>query len=113
NIIASSNYGKNTVDIAAPGFRIRSAIPGNGAGYMTGTSQATAFVSGVAAMIKSKYPNMKFDQVKNIILSSSLKVKNFEGKILGAGKLDAGRAIELADSVNQKLETPTRAVANR
>ncbi len=114
NIISSSNYGKNSVDIAAPGHRIRSAIPGNGAGYMTGTSQATAFVTGVAALIKSKYPKMKYDQVKNIILSSSLKVKSFEGKILGAGKLDAGRAIELADNVNQKLNSTTdRAVANR
>jgi subtilisin family serine protease len=111
-IIPSSNYGKNSVDIAAPGHRIRSAIPNNGAGYMTGTSQATAFVSGVAALIKAKYPEMKFDQVKNIILSSSLKVKTFEGKILGAGKLDAGKAIELADSVNQKIEA-NRAVANR
>lgn len=114
NIIPSSNYGKNSVDIAAPGHRIRSAIPNNGAGYMTGTSQATAFVTGVAAMIKSKYPKMKYDQIKNIILSSSLKVKNFEGKILGAGKLDAGRAVELADQVNDKLSTPAaRAVANR
>ncbi len=114
NIIPSSNYGKNSVDIAAPGHRIRSAIPGNGAGYMTGTSQATAFVTGVAALIKSKYPGMKYDQIKNIILSSSLKVKNFEGKILGAGKLDAGRAIELADDVSNKLKNPAkRAVANR
>jgi len=114
NIIPSSNYGKNTVDIAAPGHRIRSAIPGDGAGYMTGTSQATAFVTGVAALIKAKYPQMKFDQIKNVILSSSLKVKNFEGKILGSGKLDAGKAIELADAANQKLETSaTRSVANR
>ncbi|HXH32457.1 MAG TPA: S8 family serine peptidase [Bacteriovoracaceae bacterium] len=114
NIIPSSNYGKNSVDIAAPGHRIRSAIPGNGAGYMTGTSQSTAFVTGVAALIKSKYPRMKFDQVKNIILSSSLKVKNFEGKILGAGKLDANRALDQADTVNQKLTAPTtRAVANQ
>ncbi len=114
NIISSSNYGKNSVDIAAPGHRIRSAIPGNGAGYMTGTSQATAFVTGVASLIKAKYPQMKYDQVKNIILSSSLKIKSFEGKILGSGKLDAGRAIELADSANQKLGTQsTRSVANR
>ncbi len=113
NIISSSNYGKNSVDIAAPGHRIRSAIPQNGAGYMTGTSQATAFVTGVAAMIKSKHPKMKFDQIKNVILSSSLKVKNFEGKILGAGKLDAGRAMELADTVNGQLNlSTTRSVAN-
>ena len=57
---------------------------------------------------------MKFDQIKNVILSSSLKVKNFEGKILGAGKLDAARALELADTVNDKLAAPAvRAVANK
>jgi subtilisin family serine protease len=110
NIIPSSNYGKNSVDIAAPGHRIRSAIPNSTAGYMTGTSQATAFVTGVAALIKAQYPNMKYDQVKNIILSSSLKVKTFEGKILGSGKLDAGKALELAESVNSKLAS--RQVAN-
>jgi subtilisin family serine protease len=112
-IIPSSNYGKNSVDIAAPGHRIRSSIPGNGAGYMTGTSQATAFVTGVAAMIKSQYPHMKYDQIKNIILSSSLKVKTFEGKVLGSGKLDAARALELAGSVNEKIASPAlRSVAN-
>ena len=103
-IIPSSNYGKNSVDIAAPGHRIRSAIPQGGAGFMTGTSQATAFVTGVAALIKAKYPRFSFEQVRNIILSSSVKVKNFEGKILGAGKLDAARAIELADAVDVRLK---------
>lgn len=102
-IIASSNYGKNSVDIAAPGHRIRSAIPQGGSGFMTGTSQATAFVSGVAALIKSKYPRFTSDQIRNVILNSSVKVKNFEGKILGGGKLDAARAIEMADSVEQRL----------
>jgi subtilisin family serine protease len=112
-IIPSSNWGKNSVDIAAPGHRIRSAIPNNGAGHMTGTSQATAFVSGVAAMIKSKHPTLKYDQVRNIIISSSLKVKNFEGKILGGGKLDAGKALELADQVMERLSGQRRAVATK
>lgn len=102
-IIASSNFGKNSVDIAAPGFKIKSAIPMGGAGYMTGTSQATAFVTGVVALIKSKYPKFDYEQTRNIILSSSVKVKSFEGKILGAGKLDAARAIEMADAVDGRL----------
>ena len=56
----------------------------------------------------------KYEQIKNVILSSSMKVKNFEGKILGAGKLDAGRALELADAVSEKLNAPTlRTVANK
>ena len=102
-IISSSNFGKRSVDIAAPGFRIRSAIPGNGAGLMTGTSQATAFVTGVAALLKSNYPKLNFQQIKNIILSSSRKMTSLKGKILGGGKLDAARALEVAGFVNQRL----------
>ncbi len=67
-IISSSNWGSKSVDIAAPGFRIKSAIPGNGAGYMTGTSQATAFVSGVVALLKAKYPEFNYNQLRNVHL---------------------------------------------
>ncbi len=102
-IIASSNFGEKSVDIAAPGFRIKSAIPGNGAGIMTGTSQATAFVTGVVALIKSNYPGLNYQQVKNIILSSSRKIQKLKGKVLGGGKLDAARAIEVAKYVNDRL----------
>jgi subtilisin family serine protease len=98
-LIPSSNYGKYSVDIAAPGHRIRSAVPSSGAGYMTGTSQATAFVSGVAALIKSRFPMFRFDEIKNIILSSSKKIKKLNGKVLGGGKLDATRAFSLAESI--------------
>jgi len=106
-IIASSNFGDKSVDIAAPGFRIKSSTPGNGAGLMTGTSQATAFVTGVASLIKSNYPKLNYQQVKNIILSSSRKVVSLKGKVLGGGKLDAARAIEVASYVNDRLY-PTR-----
>lgn len=102
-IIASSNWGSKSVDIAAPGFRIKSAIPGNGAGYMTGTSQATAFVSGVAALLKSKYPEFNYQQIRNIIVSSSVHTSKLNGKVLGAGKLDAARAMKVADNVYAKL----------
>ena len=109
-IIASSNYGSKTVDIAAPGFRIKSSIPGNGAGLMTGTSQATAFVTGVAALIKSNYPNLNYHQVRNIIISSSRKISTLKQKVLGGSKLDAARALEVAGYVNKRLN-PKRSVA--
>ncbi len=110
-VIASSNWGNKSVDIAAPGFRIKSALPGNGAGLMTGTSQATAFVTGVASLIKSNFPKLNYLQIKNIILSSSLKIKNLKGKILGGGKLDAFRALEVAKNVHNRLYAPSRNVA--
>lgn len=108
-LVPSSNFGKTSVEIVAPGSQIRSAIPNDRSAYMTGTSQATAFVTGVAAMIMANNPDLKFATVKQIILASALKVKSFEGKIQGSRKLDAEKALTMA----QELQNPTRNVANR
>ncbi len=112
-LISASNWGSKSVDIAAPGYRIKSAIPGNGAGYMTGTSQATAFVSGVVALLKSKYPEFNYQQIRNIIISSSLKIKSLKGKVLGGGKLDAARAMDVAEHVHSKLFSKGRKLARK
>lgn len=70
-VLASSNYGVVTVDIAAPGQNILSCLPNNSYGLMTGTSQATAFVSGAAALIMShKNEYFKAPEVKKYILST-------------------------------------------
>lgn len=112
-LISASNWGTKSVDIAAPGQRIRSAIPGNAAGLMTGTSQATAFVSGVAALIKSNFPQFNYTQIRNIIISSSKKVASLKGKILGGGKLDANAALITANRVYSKLFKGKRSIAKR
>src|SRR5690606_23708557 len=106
-------WGSKTVDIAAPGLRIKSAIPGSGAGFMTGTSQATAFVTGVVALIKAQYPEFNYQQVRNIVISSSERIATLQGKVLGAGKLDASRALELASSVHEKFFGGSRTVAQK
>jgi thermitase len=119
-ILSSSNWGKNTVDLSAPGYRIKSSIPDGRAGYMTGTSQSTAFVSGLAAKIKAAYPEMDMKQLKKTIIDAAAKVKSFEGKSASAGKLDANRAATLAGQysgfkvVQNKLAADKkRAVANK
>ncbi len=69
-VLASSNYGTETVDIAAPGQNILSTLPGNSYGYMTGTSQATAFVTGAAVLVMAKKNNLIPEEVKKYILST-------------------------------------------
>lgn len=69
-----SNYGKINVDIFAPGTDIYSTIPQNNYDYKQGTSMASPHVAGVAALIRSYYPELSARQVKWIILNSGLKV---------------------------------------
>lgn len=68
-----SNYGKQKVDLFAPGVKIYSTLPGgNKYGNQQGTSMATPIVSGIAAMIRSYYPQLTAVQVKQIIEKSVL-----------------------------------------
>lgn len=101
-ILSSSNYGKKSVDISAPGHRIKSSLPGSRSGFLTGTSQATAFVTGVAALIKSQFPNLKAADLKSIITRSAKKDIRFMNKIASGGELNAGRALKLAIKENSK-----------
>ncbi len=69
-----SNYGKTNVDVFAPGSEIYSTVPENEYKYEQGTSMASPAVAGVAALIRSQYPDLSASQVKRIILDSGLPV---------------------------------------
>jgi len=65
-----ANYGKNTVDLFAPGVDI-ATTKSNGKYHLdTGTSMATPMVVGVAALIKAYYPTLSMVEIKDIILQT-------------------------------------------
>ena len=66
-----SNYGKNEVDVFAPGVDILSTIPGDKYERDSGTSMAAPVVSGLAALIMDYYPNLTGADVKKIIMQSA------------------------------------------
>src|SRR5215210_2989302 len=69
-----SNYGKNTVDVFAPGVKIYSTLPGrNSCGFLKGTSMASPVVAGVAAVIRSYFPQLSAKQVKCAIEKSAIE----------------------------------------
>ena len=69
-----SNYGKTNVDVFAPGVKIWATTPSNTYEYLQGTSMASPEVAGVAAMIRSYYPSLSAEQVKQILMDSGLSL---------------------------------------
>lgn len=69
-----SNYNKKMVDVFAPGRDIYSTIPGSKYASFNGTSMAAPMVAGVAALLRSYFPDLKAKQIKEIILESALPV---------------------------------------
>jgi subtilisin family serine protease len=66
-----SNYGKVNVDLFAPGVKIYSTLPGKSKyGNLQGTSMSAPIVTGLAAMIRSYYPELTALQIKKILESS-------------------------------------------
>ena len=69
-----SNYGVKKVDVFAPGVSIYSTMPDGEYDFQNGTSMAAPVVAGIAAIIRSHYPELTAVQVKQVILDSSIKV---------------------------------------
>ncbi len=65
-----SNYGSKEVDLFAPGMKIYSTMPNNEYAPLQGTSMASPVVAGVAATIRSVFPALSAEQVKEALLKS-------------------------------------------
>jgi thermitase len=82
------------VGVAAPGVSIYSTLRGGNYGTMTGTSMATPYVSGLAALLWSFAPSFTVDQIANTIESTADDL-GAPGKddYFGYGRINAGRTL--------------------
>lgn len=93
NLVPSSNWGQKHVHVAAPGEMIFSSLPNGGYGYNTGTSQATAFVSGLAALLLSENPKLTPQELKSIIQKSADPIPALQKKVASGGRINAYAAL--------------------
>ncbi|MBC8002902.1 MAG: S8 family serine peptidase, partial [Opitutaceae bacterium] len=86
-----SNFGSNTVHLAAPGVSIYSTTQGSNSAYQTfnGTSMATPHVVGVAALIRAHYPDISLVELRQRLLMGALPISSLQGKTITGGRLNA------------------------
>ena len=99
-----SNFGAS-IDIGAPGNVILSTQIGNRYRRLTGTSMATPHVSGVAALILSKRPNLTHDEARQIILTTADSTLE-SPELVGAGNLNAAKALMASGSMQARIIAP-------
>ncbi len=113
-----SNYGRNCIDVTAPGKRILSTInfdpltkksSPNSYAYASGTSMAVPFVVGEAALIKAVYPTATNIQIRDRIISTAYPVDSANLSqcggascqgLLGAGRIDVLKSLQSVISQN-------------
>ncbi len=88
-----SNYGVNTVHLAAPGAEIVSTWLGGKYFEASGTSMATPMVSGIAALVLAVNPDLTVKELRARLLESVDPLDTLQGKIVSGGRLNAARAV--------------------
>lgn len=94
-----SNYGPTSVGMGSPGEYIVSSVPGNAYEYMSGTSMATPFVSGMAALALREAPSLTGYQLKTLILSQGDAVTSLASTTSSGLRLNSLKIIEGAKAM--------------
>ncbi|MGD9885109.1 MAG: S8 family serine peptidase [Reyranella sp.] len=97
-----SNYGRQTVDLGAPGSGIWSTVPGGYASF-SGTSMAAPHVTGALALYASLYPDYSAAQLRSALLGSTLATASLATRTVTGGRLDIGALAASGPPQSQSL----------
>lgn len=107
-----SNYSKTEVDVFAPGMHIYSTAHGNRYKPADGTSLASPVVAGVAALLKSYFPDLTPAQIIDILKSTGMVIDaavdlpgNTGGKANFNTLSSGGKIVNAYEAVKKALAT--------
>lgn len=96
---AFSNWGMTHVSIAAPGTDIMTTKLGGDYQTVSGTSASTAFVAGVAGLVKTLRPWLGADRTRELILRGARPVPTLSDKVAAKGIVNAAGALEAINTL--------------
>ncbi len=107
-----SNWGPTTVNLSSPGVNIWSTYPLNAYARLSGTSMATPFVSGTAALMVREQPTMNGYQVQTLLLGGVNKVSGLSGLVSTSGRLNVYNALVAAQTATVSSALPAFSAAS-
>lgn len=93
-----SNYGASSVDLGAPGVAILSCTSASDTSYdsYNGTSMAAPHVSGVAALIRSRFPTAGAAEMRSRLMATTRPLASLAGRSVTGGIVNAQAALTVA-----------------
>ncbi len=89
-----SNFGKVSVDVAAPGHEILSTVNGGQYAVYSGTSMACPHVAGIAGLIRTVHPEAGPQEIKERLILRSDRGRSLRNVSHSNGRVNAARSVE-------------------
>lgn len=102
-----SNFGA-TIDVVAPGAEIWTTVLGGKYAQFGGTSASAPFVSALAGLLLSRFPNWNNEMVRAALTNSARDLgENGWDRFYGAGRIDAAAALQIEQAARAEIHAPT------
>ena len=104
-----TNFGDDSVDVAAPGVGIISTLPGGRYGTANGTSMAAPHVSGAVALLFAELPGARVSEVREAIVESARESITDSGDLMD--RLASGGLLSAPGILSSQAFSPTATIA--
>ena len=102
-----ANFGRETVDLAAPGTAIWSTIPVDDYGARNGTSMAAPHVTGALALYISNHGDISAGNLRDLLFSTTIETESLRGITATNGRLNTPRFLAERPPIVNHPPNPT------